>query len=263
MSGMVLRFMLGVNAAGDIVDLFEEEARATAIRRRGLAACERLLEELGPTDPPTSGRLDALSEGDGGGVVPGDDPIEPAVARHAQLALELGDGDNQTVSKVHGLNMLRQSVSVNPRTYSLEAHTDHPGGMDRWLKRQNFKDQVEAYRLNQGVTLDAVAKDLEISRSYLTALLYRNTTDPSEEFKAKAAEVFKCEITEFMDNPGASLPGLGEGDLGQLSAAKRAVMNMLFQRVKREDVTDEEAMEYLKDLDYLVSRGKVRKPRFD
>jgi len=135
--------------------------------------------------------------------------------------------------------------------------------MDIWEQRKRFKEAVAAFRKASGKRLQEVAELLGLKESTLKDYLYREDVRPSLQVLQQAAALFGCSVTEFIDDPGAQIAGLDPGDLGQLSAAKRAVMNMVFQRLKHGDVTDEQAMQYLKGLDVLVELGKVRKPRFD
>jgi len=135
--------------------------------------------------------------------------------------------------------------------------------MDSWAHRQAFKVAVADYRKSSGKLLREIAVLLGLKESTLKDYLYRTDVKPSLEVLQRASALFQRSILDFLDDPGGQIPGLDQDNMSNLSSAKRAVMNMLFQRVKPEDVTDEEALEYLKALDYLVSRGKIRKPRFD
>lgn len=132
--------------------------------------------------------------------------------------------------------------------------------MDPYPYRHNFKTAVKELRLEKKITLAAVADMLGLELPSLHDYLYRPLNRPGREVLQRLSKLTGRSVTEFDDDPGANnIEGLAKGDLREISPAKRAVMNMLFQRLKPEDVTDDMAMAYLKIMEAAIDSGRVRK----
>jgi transcriptional regulator with XRE-family HTH domain len=135
--------------------------------------------------------------------------------------------------------------------------------MDIWPQRTHIQKKVLAYRREKGLRPEQLAELLDMQPSHLHGLLYDRRTRIMLEVAQRFAAILGLPLSEIVDDPSSHLPGLANGDLCQISPAKRAVMNMLFQRIKKEDVTDDMAVAYLKILDAAVEAveaGRVRTP---
>lgn len=150
-----LNFMVGVDANGDIVDLFDtvqvpRSEVEMAQLCRGLAGCTRLLEKLGPADEAGGGGLDALGEG------------VPWATDAVQEVVEMGAGspgslsytsDRVAASQEAFLEVPVHGMKCNSETLLSQALTIgcvplaviHSQGMG-WLQAPAFKRQLREYQ---------------------------------------------------------------------------------------------------------------------
>lgn len=128
-----------------------------------------------------------------------------------------------------------------------------------WPYRNTFKLAVEEFAKRERKTHQQIADDLGVSLSALRGWLY-GFKNPSIRALQRASTLFGYPLTDFVDDPQSKMEGLADDDLGTMTPAKRAVMNMLFQRLKPDEITDEMALAYLKILDAAMEAGKIRQP---
>ena len=153
----------------------------------------------------------------------------------------------------HGesIGLIHRHSKVN--IYRNFPHTKDNGGMDTWTHRSHFKKLASDYRKAKGINLDQLAIELGLERSTLDGYLYGKKGKPSIEVLQLAATLFECSILEFVDDPGDDLGGIAPG---QLSEAKRLVGRLIFKDIASADVTDEDALAYLKAFQALKDSGK-------
>lgn len=86
--------------------------------------------------------------------------------------------------------------------------------MPRWKYRDAFDAEYWAFRERTGWTVDQVAEALGKSVNMLNGYRRENGSVPPDEVIYKAAELFGCEPTRFMDDPAAaSIFGKGYGSM--------------------------------------------------
>ncbi len=84
--------------------------------------------------------------------------------------------------------------------------------MPRWKYRDAFDAEYRAFRERTDWTVDQLAKCLGRSVNMLNGYRRENGSIPPNEVIYKAAELFGCEPTRFMDDPAAaSIFGKGYG----------------------------------------------------
>lgn len=133
-------------------------------------------------------------------------------------------------------------------------------GMTTWPQRPVIQRAVLAYRKEHKLSPEQMAEVLGVGPSYLHNVLYDKRVWPSLEIAQKLSEILGLKLGEVVDDPGGEIEGVAREDSAELSPTKRAVLNMVFQRLKAEEVTDDQAMGYLRILDAAVEAGIVRKP---
>jgi transcriptional regulator with XRE-family HTH domain len=127
--------------------------------------------------------------------------------------------------------------------------------MDNWTHRPRFKDLAAAYRKAKGITRKQLAVELGLKDATLDGYLYGSVGKPSIEVLQLAASLFGCSVLEFVDDPGDDLEGAAAGL--QLSEAKRLVGRLIFKDLASPDVTDEQALAYLKIFQAVKDAGKL------
>ena len=167
-------------------------------------------------------------------------------------------------SQIHVYDDTSVPDTVKPdQPHSLKRHSEYIGHMDTWPERLAFKSHVAKYARATEKTQKLIADDLGLELSSLRNLLHRSDRKPGIDTLTRASALFGCSITEFIDDPGGTIPGIDQPDLARLSQAKKAVMNMMFQNLRHEEVTDKQALQYLKVIESLVAAGKMRKPDWE
>ena len=183
----------------------------------------------------------------------------------ADAPLKLSDGTGDKGSKVHYeiQDTPSQDIVNSQRLYSLSGLGTQSVFMttDVWPQRKNFRKRLDAYLKKNDLIQADVAKMLGIELSHLRNALYRPEKRLSLEVLQVACRVFGCHITEFIDNPNESLPGIDDGEMAHLSPSKRLIIRSVAQKLGQEDVTDESAEKVWKAIDSLIDAGKIRSPR--
>jgi transcriptional regulator with XRE-family HTH domain len=100
--------------------------------------------------------------------------------------------------------------------------------MDDWAHRENFKTHLTRYRKERGITLDQVALELGLTRNSLMGYLYKKDgARPGLDKLQKAAALFGCSVTEFLDDPGAPVPGVAPQGYGEASEEERVMLRAI------------------------------------
>lgn len=121
-----------------------------------------------------------------------------------------------------------------------------------WPQFQNFKRHVAKYKKEHRIKHEDVAHRLDIKIAYLRNLLY-GQKKPSFEFIQRAAALFECKLTEFIDDPGEKIAG---EDASSLTPKRRFLAQMMFERYSSEDLTDEDAELLFQD--FLANEQRLR-----
>ena len=160
----------------------------------------------------------------------------------------------------HGISVVCDTIKsrgneIDPMSVPIDSI-----GMTTWPQRPVIQRAVLAYRKEHKLSPEQMAEILSVGPSYLHNVLYDKRVWPSLEIAQKLSEVLGLKLGEVVDDPGGEIEGVAREDSAELSPTKRAVLNMVFQRLKAEEVTDDQAMGYLRILDAAVEAGIVRKP---
>lgn len=134
--------------------------------------------------------------------LPPDEPEGPA----------FGADDGAEV--LHASNFVSSLQKVKSVDGGLFAGSLHDSPMPRWKYRDAFDAEYWAFRERTGWTVDQVAEALGKSVNMLNGYRRENGSVPPDEVIYKAAELFGCEPTRFMDDPAAaSIFGKGYGSM--------------------------------------------------
>lgn len=131
--------------------------------------------------------------------------------------------------------------------------------MEIWPQRSAFRAKVTEYRTTQKITLAKVAELVGLEESTLKDYLYKRHIKPSLEVLQKAAALFGCSVTEFLDDPGAEIAGQ---DLSGLSESKRFAARVMMEDMKAEDLSDEDILTLMEDHRRALERLRAFKARF-
>jgi transcriptional regulator with XRE-family HTH domain len=96
--------------------------------------------------------------------------------------------------------------------------------MDVWPQREQFRLRFDAWKKARQLTTAEASGTLQVTEGTLKALLYRKTYKPGLEILQRAAAVFGCSVSEFIDDPGASAGGV---DVAELRPEDRAFMRAI------------------------------------
>lgn len=130
--------------------------------------------------------------------------------------------------------------------------------MDAWLHRSKFQDRVKAYQAATGATQEGVAQALGTTVGTLRGWLYNRNRKPSIETLQRAAALFSCSVTEFMDDPGAAVAGQS---LEGLSETRRFVARLMLEDLKAEDLSDDDVRILMEDHQRALERLRALKGR--
>jgi len=123
----------------------------------------------------------------------------------------------------------------------------HDSGMPRWRYRDAFDAEYKAFRDRTGWTVDQVAEALGKSVNMLNGYRRDHGSVPPDEVIYKAAELFGCEPTRFMDDPAAATvfgKGYGAMTRGRMDTIQDAMRILSDPRIP-----DVVAKDLVKELD--------------
>jgi transcriptional regulator with XRE-family HTH domain len=120
-----------------------------------------------------------------------------------------------------------------------------------WIRVGNFKKQLKDYRTRTGKTQVQAAEALETTFSTLKFWLSGNRS-PHIESLQRAATLFGCSVTEFIDDPGKEIAGV---DVAQLSEKRRFLAGLMFEGITADDLSDEDAQLLYED--YLAAKARL------
>jgi len=128
--------------------------------------------------------------------------------------------------------------------------------MDVWPQREKFKAFVKAYQKNTGKSQEEVAGALDVARSSLRFWLYQKKRKPSFDILKRAAKLFGCSVTEFVDDPAgaAKVPGVEQNAWAVLSERDRVIASAMFADITADDLSEQD-----KDLLYEAWKEEVAK----
>lgn len=173
-------------------------------------------------------------------------------AVHIKEACEVGLVE---VSVSHALDVTLSATLVNTGcNIARTATTARLDGMNTvWPQRERFRDlcneklkEVMAARLcSQTDALAIIGMEIGLSGGTLRSYMYDTTRKPRLGVLEKAAIMFGLPLADLWTDPNAPIPGMAEaGDASHLSEAKRLVARMMYQDLKSDALSDEEALAY-------------------
>jgi transcriptional regulator with XRE-family HTH domain len=114
--------------------------------------------------------------------------------------------------------------------------------MDIWPQRENFRARLKAYQEKTGKSQMEAAADLQVARSSLRFWLYQLKRKPSFEVLRRAAKLFGCSVTEFVDDPAgaAKVPGVSQDAWAALPERDKVIASAMFADITAEDLTEED-----------------------
>ncbi len=194
-------------------------------------------------------------------LFPGHVFMHPGVAFPTQAALKLGDGKGENWTDIgHALDCMPLGGRVNPENlYSPDGQNLHDLGMDDiWPRRVAFRNRLEEFLKQEGMTQKEFAEKIGISLSHLRNCLYREDKKLGIENIQRACAEFKCSIVEFVDDPGAPIGGQ---DMSNNSEQARFFGSLILKDVAAEDLTDDDRQELFKEHQRAVERIRAQKAR--
>jgi transcriptional regulator with XRE-family HTH domain len=128
--------------------------------------------------------------------------------------------------------------------------------MDAWPQREIFRACLKAYQENSGKSQEDVAGELGVARSSLRFWLYQQKRKPSFEVLKRAAKLFGCSVTEFVDDPAgaARVPGVAQDAWAALSERDKVIGIAVFHDITADDLTEED-----KDMLFAAWKEEVAK----
>ena len=181
------------------------------------------LKKLRPLDQAVGGVFDAFGQL----VFRPPDSIEEVV----EVPRRCPDGLGKVVDvESSGEKAILESHEreCNSETLPAQAQISHCGLLPQrnnaamsWPQVGIFKIRLKEYQGRTGRTQVQVADDLGTTYGTLRFWL-SGTRPPNRENLHRAATVFGCSITDFIDDPGADVPGYGEGEGKDLSVEEKA-----------------------------------------
>ena len=153
-------------------------------------------------DSAVGGSLDSLGKGDGRTLGTLENGMKMAVIS-TKLKRQSHDVGDFGPKIDHVQSMGISPIQCNTLRYGLFSHRPDTNDMDIWSHRDQFKVAVKQHRETAGLKIAQVAESIGIKEQTLKDYLYRKDVKPSLEVLQKAATVFRCSVTEFLDDPGA------------------------------------------------------------
>jgi transcriptional regulator with XRE-family HTH domain len=184
-------------------------------------------------DCPPGGALDPLGQ------------HGPASGGTFQEVVEMGVIDSQFPgkgcsiwdpgSKVgHGFNVDLKSRLVKSRPDGLTRQMIDPGPMTDWPQRTEFRKALDSYRLSEGITLEELARILEIKLSTLHTYLYAKKGKPSLELLQRVSKLTNKSILYLIDDPGSDTLGT------RTDEETRFFSRLIIRDMAAEDLTPED-----------------------
>lgn len=107
---------------------------------------------------------------------------------------------------------------------------------DIWPQRVIFRKRLREYQLASGWTQEQVAEVLGVELSHLRNSIYRSEKKLGLEPLQRAAGLFGCSVTEFLDDPGGTPPaGVQAADFAAMSEEDRLLVRMMVEDLSRID----------------------------
>jgi transcriptional regulator with XRE-family HTH domain len=172
-------------------------------------------------------------------------PVEFVVTTSPQFAEEFSDiGDS--IREVHDLNVTPFGGYATLKDDVPEKDdATQTGRMTNWVQLPAFVKRVETFQAEHGMTHAQVAKELGVVLSTLRNWLY-GTKTPGFKKKQRAAQLFGCDVNEFIDNPGA--PRLTSIDTKSAPEIQRFQNDQALRILSDERLTDEDRQTLIEDL---------------
>lgn len=177
---------------------------------------------------------------------------------------EFGHRKIEEGSNIHTFNPMMEAIIVkgdqSPFFGGQNGH--HEGMTDVWPQRAEFRKYMKGYQAamlaqhHLKVTHKQIAKSLGISEGHLRNVLYRPTYTLSVDALQRAARLFGCSITEFIDDPNIKPAGQ---ELTGLSDQARFFAIVLVKDLVSGDLSDDDRQELWEDFQRGLARIRKRK----
>jgi transcriptional regulator with XRE-family HTH domain len=122
-----------------------------------------------------------------------------------------------------------------------------------WPQLDNFKNRLAEYQASTGKTQDEVAHDLGTTYGTLRFWL-AGTRQPSLPTLQAASKLFKCSVTEFLDDPGRIYAGQ---DLSDQSEEDRFFASLIIKTTQAKDLSSEQRQWIIEDVFRAVDRVRA------
>jgi len=217
--------------------------------------------KVGTADSAIRGRFDSHCYFRKTKHLPGNQTVDLGIAAPVQPPLEFSDGAREL-----GANVFHDSHGMPTRGIVNPFRSDSPDGNnaqsedmtkpDRWPQRETFRAALEGYLSEHDKTQAEVCDLLGIKLTYLRNTLYRSDKRLSVDILSKAAAIFGCSVTEFIDDPGSAPGGI---DLSAISPNDRFRCERAFKILTVEDLTDSQHQMLLAELEATLARIRAMK----
>ena len=218
-------------------------------------------KELRPADHAAGRDLDALGEGDGRATNPRKNGVE--------IGLGCIGGQGNASDREAMVSEARTEIVHDPQCsntllavqeeyeYLQIANATHTCGMDVWPQRAKFRDRLKAYQDSTGKTQAETSADLGVELGSLRFWLYQKKRKPSFDTLQKAAALFRCSITDFIDDPGTPQAGIDQMAWSEVSERTRVLASAMFQDLLGLPEEEQEAYYQLWKQGVAIGRARM------
>ena len=125
-----------------------------------------------------------------------------------------------------------------------------------WVQVDAFRDHLKKYQEATGKTQALVAVDLGTTYGTLRFWL-SGTRPPKVENLQKAAFLFGCSVTEFLEDPGNVPAGLDPNNWAEASERTRVLASAMFEDLKSMPEDEQEAYYQLWKQGVMIGRTRM------
>jgi hypothetical protein len=162
-----------------------------------------------------------------------DHPVEPSSVA-PKLCRQGRNGFSQSVAEAHKDSVAFSATLSTTNDVVFLATSSHIGNMDDvFPQRTKLRDDILAYRREHGLTPDQMAIKLQRSPSSLKSILYDRTRLVGTDFIKIWAGISGRSITEYIDDPGTSVPGVPQEAFADATEQERVMMRAMGSDLSR------------------------------
>lgn len=165
--------------------------------------------------------------------------VKRRIARQSELPLKFCDREYNAGSEVHSTlyNRFATNRVKSLQPYFTNECIAHTCDMDSWPQRAAFSARLKEYQKQTGKTQAQAAIDLGLSLDGLRQILYQKKRRARLDTCQRAASVFGCSVTEFLDDPGANPAGV---DLSTHTPMDRYRFGRMIESMNELPLTEED-----------------------